>query len=330
MSNARNEQIFLSLIVPAYNEEKVIDVFHERTIPILSSINDQFEIIFVNDGSSDCTAEKIKALHLKDPRIKLIELSRNFGKEIALTAGLDFAQGEVVVVTDADLQDPPELIPKMVEKWREGYDTVYAVRSIREGETFVKKATANAFYRVIKRLSRVEIPENAGDFRLMSRRTVDALKLLREQHRFMKGIFSWIGFKQIGIPYSREPRIAGRTKWNYWRLFNFAVDGITSFSYVPLQLSSYLGCFAAFFAFFYAGYLVLRTLVWGVDLPGYASIMVAILFFSGVQLIFLGVIGEYLGRMFNETKNRPLYLIQGMLGIDRLNEVDREMFSFDK
>lgn len=330
MSNVKNDQVFLSLVVPAYNEEEVIDVFYERTVPILSSIDERFEIIFVNDGSCDCTAERIKALHQRDPRIKLIELSRNFGKEIALTAGLDFAQGEVVVVTDADLQDPPELIPKMVEKWREGYDTVYAVRRIRQGETFLKKTTAKTFYRVIKRISRVEIPENAGDFRLMSRRTVNALKLLRERHRFMKGVFSWIGFKQTGIPYNREPRIAGRTKWNYWRLFNFAVDGITSFSYVPLQLSSYLGCFAALFAFFYAGYLVIRTLIWGIDLPGYASIMVAILFFSGVQLIFLGVIGEYLGRMFNETKNRPLYLIQGMVGIDRLNEVNRGKLFFDK
>lgn len=313
--------IFLSMVVPAYNEEEVIDLFYERTVPILSSINESFEIIFVNDGSRDNTAEKINNLNKIDPRIKLIDLSRNFGKEIAVTAGLDFSRGEVVVVTDADLQDPPEVIPLMVELWRSGYDTVYAKRAVREGETFFKKATARVFYRVIRHVTKIEIPENTGDFRLMSRRTVDALRLLREHHRFMKGLFSWVGFKQTSITYNREPRIAGTTKWNYWKLWNFAIEGITSFSFAPLKIASYLGAITAVFSFAYSAFLILRTLIFGRDVPGYASIMVAILFFSGAQLIFLGIIGEYLGRLFNEAKKRPLYLIQNTIGIDRDDEL---------
>lgn len=313
--------IFMSMVVPAYNEEEVIDLFYERTVPILSGINQSFEIIFVNDGSLDRTVEKIKALNDKDPRIKLIDLSRNFGKEIAVTAGLDFSRGEVVVVTDADLQDPPEVIPLMVELWRSGYDTVYAKRAVREGETFFKKATARVFYRVIRHVTKIEIPENTGDFRLMSRRTVDALRLLREHHRFMKGLFSWVGFKQTSITYNREPRIAGTTKWNYWKLWNFAIEGITSFSFAPLKIASYLGAITAVFSFAYSAFLILRTLIFGRDVPGYASIMVAILFFSGAQLIFLGIIGEYLGRLFNEAKKRPLYLIQNTIGIDRDDEL---------
>jgi len=310
------EKPFLSLIIPVFNEEKVIPAFYERTSPILSSISEHFEIIFVNDGSSDSSAEKIRLLHQQDERVKLIDFSRNFGKEIAMSAGLDFCRGEVVVIIDADLQDPPELIPKMVEKWKEGFDVVYATRTSREGETFLKKATADFFYRVIGRLSRTEIPRNTGDFRLMNRRTVEALRLLREQNRFMKGLFTWVGFKQVSIPYSREPRFAGGTTWNYWKLWNFAIEGITSFSYVPLQVASYIGICVAAFAFLYAAFLVIRTLLFGIDLPGYASLMVAILFFSGVQLLFLGVIGEYLGRISHEIKRRPLYLIKDMAGID--------------
>jgi polyisoprenyl-phosphate glycosyltransferase len=310
----------LPLIIPAYNEESIIKEFYDRTAPILSSINERFEIIFVNDGSQDSTVEKIKALHIKDPRVKLIGLSRNFGKEIAITAGLDFSRGEVVVVIDADLQDPPELIPKMVEIWHQGYDTVYATRTAREGESVLKKATATAFYSIIKHLSRIDIPKNTGDFRLLNRRTVEALKLLKEHHRFMKGLFSWVGFKQASLSYHREPRFAGHTKWNYWRLWNFAIEGITSFSYAPLQVAIYLGCLVALLAFFYSGYLIIRTLIYSRDVPGYASIMVAILFFSGVQLVFLGIIGEYLGRLFNESKGRPLYLIGELVGINQMNE----------
>lgn len=305
----------LSVVVPCYDEEDVIDAFYGRISPILAAIDENHEIVFVNDGSRDRTAELIEALHRKDDRVRMIDLSRNFGKEIAMTAGLDFASGSAVIVIDADLQDPPELIGLMVAKWREGSDVVYATRTVREGEGIIKRATARIFYRVIGRLTRISIPENTGDFRLLSRRVVDALKSLREQHRFMKGLFSWVGFKQTSIPYRRHPRFAGETKWNYWRLWNFALEGITSFSLGPLQVSTYFGAFVACFAFAYAAFLVVRTLILGIDVPGYASIMVAILFFSGVQLFTLGVMGEYLGRMFNETKNRPLYLIQGMVGL---------------
>jgi polyisoprenyl-phosphate glycosyltransferase len=320
MIEKKNGDTFLSVIVPVYNEEVMIDIFYERIIPILSSIDERFEIIFVNDGSHDYTVEKIKALHARDPRVKLIDLSRNFGKEIAMTAGLDFACGEVVVLMDADLQDPPELIPQMVEKWRQGYDTVYATRMKREGETFFKKTTAEVFYRLMKNLSRVDIPKNTGDFRLINRRTVEALRLMKEEHRFMKGLFSWVGFKQTGIPYTREARVAGRTKWNYWRLWNFAIEGITSFSYAPLQLSSYIGFFIAFMAFVYASFLVIRIFIFGRDVPGYASIIVAVLFLGGVQLLFLGIIGEYLGRLFNQAKNRPLYLINDIIGINQVRD----------
>ncbi|MBN1545206.1 MAG: glycosyltransferase family 2 protein [Syntrophaceae bacterium] len=310
------ENPLLSVIVPVFNEEKVLTALYERTYPILSSITDNFEIIFVNDGSTDNSLDKIRTLCSDDNRVKLIDLSRNFGKEVAMSAGLDFCRGEAVVIIDADLQDPPELIPSMVEKWREGFDVVYATRTSRQGETFLKKATAEFFYRVIGRLSRTEIPRNTGDFRLMNRRTVEALKLLREQNRFMKGLFSWVGFEQVSIPYLREPRVAGGTKWNYWKLWNFAIEGITSFSYVPLQVAGYLGLLVAAVSFLYAAYLVIRTFLFGIDVPGYASLMVAILFFSGVQLLVLGVLGEYLGRISHETKRRPLYIIKDLAGID--------------
>ncbi|MBN1586952.1 MAG: glycosyltransferase family 2 protein [Candidatus Omnitrophica bacterium] len=308
--------VFISVVVAAYNEEAVIEQFYERTARVLESISPDYEILVVNDGSRDSTAAKVRALHQKDARVKLVDLSRNFGKEIAMSAGLDFASGEVVVVTDADLQDPPELITEMLAKWREGYDTVYATRTLREGETALKKLTAGLFYRIMNQFSRTQIPEDTGDFRLMSRRTVQALRLLREENRFMKGVFTWVGFNQVGIPYERAPRAAGETKWNYWRLLNFAIEGITSFSYVPLQISTYVGVITAIFAFLYAGFLIIRTLLFGIDVPGYASLMVAILFFSGCQLTFLGIIGEYLGRMFEEIKRRPLYLVQEVLGLE--------------
>ncbi len=320
MQQANNSHIFLSLVVPAFNEADMIDIFCDRTIPILSAIDESFEVIFVNDGSGDATGENVRKLHQTDPRIKLIDLSRNFGKEVAMTAGLDLSSGEVVVVMDADLQDPPELIPEMLEKWREGFDTVYATRTVREGETFVKKSTAHVFYRLLRYVTKINVPANTGDFRLMNRRTVDALKLLKEHHRFMKGVFAWVGFKQTHIYYHRKPRAAGSTKWDYWRLWNFAIEGITSFSYGPLKISSYLGFLVAFFAFCYALFLIVRTLILGIDVPGYASIMVVLLFTSGIQLVFLGILGEYIGRMFDETKKRPLYLIQDLVGVDQLND----------
>jgi glycosyltransferase involved in cell wall biosynthesis len=302
-----NQEFKLSVVIPAYNEEEVLPEFHKRLTSVLEEIEGACEILYVNDGSSDRTLEVLNAF--KDPRVAIIDLSRNFGKEIALTAGLDHAKGEAVVVIDADLQDPPELIPKFIEKWQEGYDVVYARRTARDGETFIKKATAKLFYRFIQGVSRVKIPEDTGDYRLLSRRAVEALKQLRETHRFMKGLFAWIGYPQIAVNYRRDPRFAGSTKWNYWHLWNFAIEGITSFTINPLKISSYLGLTTSVVSFTYALFIIYKTLVFGDPVQGYPTLMVVILFLGGVQLMSLGVIGEYLGRMFNETKHRPLYLI---------------------
>jgi polyisoprenyl-phosphate glycosyltransferase len=314
-NNTTNQIPLLSIIVPCFNESEVLPVFYERTARVLESCNIDYEIIFINDGSDDQTLEVISTLLQNNQRVKLIDLSRNFGKEIAMTAGIDFACGEAVIIIDADLQHPPELIPEMYRYWREGYDVVYATRIKQDGETYFKKKTAQAFYWVIARLSDVRIPENAGDFRLMSRRAVEAIKQFQEQHRFMKGLFSWIGYRQISIPYHREHRHAGSSKWSYWQLWNFAIEGITSFSYGPLRVASYLGIATAILAIFYASIEIIKVIVRGRDVPGYASIMVTLLFIGAVQLITLGIIGEYLGRIFNEVKRRPLYLVQQLSGI---------------
>jgi glycosyltransferase involved in cell wall biosynthesis len=300
----------LSIVVPAYNEEEVLPEFHRRLSAVLASMPCQAEVIYVNDGSTDKTLAIVRDLRAQDPRVAIVNLSRNFGKEIALTAGLDHARGDAVVVIDADLQDPPELIPRLVEAWEEGVDVVYAKRTRREGESWVKKTTAYAFYQVIQRVSRVKIPRNTGDFRLMSKRAVKALLTLREQHRFMKGLFAWVGFRQKAVPYDRDRRFAGESKWNYWRLWNFALEGITSFTTAPLKVATYLGAFVAFWAFVYAFWVIYKTLVFGEPIRGYPSLMVAILFLGGVQLVALGLIGEYVGRMFDETKQRPLYLLE--------------------
>jgi glycosyltransferase involved in cell wall biosynthesis len=302
-----HENFTLSVVVPAYNEEEVLPELHRRLSAILETLGAEWEILYVNDGSTDGTLNVVNGLN--DPRVAVIDLSRNFGKEIAMTAGLDHARGDAVVVIDADLQDPPELIPELVQKWREGFDVVYARRSMREGETLVKKATAKLFYRSIQSISRVKIPPDTGDFRLLSRRAVEALKLLREQHRFMKGLFAWIGYPQVAVYYRRDRRFAGKTKWNYWHLWNFALEGITSFSIGPLKIATYVGLLTAFGAFIAAGVVVYKTVFYGDAVRGYPSLMVVMLFLGGVQLMSLGMIGEYLGRMFNETKRRPLYLV---------------------
>ena len=299
--------ILLSVVVPAFNEEAVLHECHSRLSKVLDALGVSAEIVFVNDGSTDNTPEVLYRLREQDPRVAVVELSRNFGKEIALSAGLDHALGEAVVVIDADLQDPPELIPELIKQWREGYDVVYATRVARDGETYLKKATASAFYRLIQNVSRVKIPADTGDFRLLSRRAVDALKQLREQHRFMKGLFSWIGYPQKSVPYRRDPRFAGETKWNYWRLWNLALEGITSFTIAPLKLASYIGVLTSLAAFIYALRVIYKTLVYGDPVQGFPSLMVVVLFLGGIQLLTLGVIGEYLGRMFDETKGRPLY-----------------------
>ncbi|MES2352825.1 MAG: glycosyltransferase family 2 protein [Pseudomonadota bacterium] len=299
----------ISVVVPVYNEQEVLPEFQKRLSAVLRNTGLQYEVIYVNDGSSDATLSVLQELKKTDGRIGVVDLSRNFGKEIALTAGLDHADGDAVVVIDADLQDPPELIPDLITGWREGYEVVYATRTVREGESFIKKATARMFYQLIQRICRFKVPEDTGDFRLLSRRAVEAVKQLREQHRFMKGLFAWVGFRQKAVLYRRAPRFAGRTKWNYWRLWNLALEGVTSFTIVPLQLATYLGLAVAVGAFVYGAVIIIKTALYGNPVPGYPSLMVVILFLGGVQLVAVGIIGEYLGRMFDETKHRPLYLV---------------------
>ncbi len=303
----------ISVVAPAYNEQEVLEEFHRRVTSVLHDLGCPYEIVLVNDGSSDATLALMHAMHDKDSHVSVVDLSRNFGKEIALTAGLDHVRGEVIIVLDADLQDPPELIPEMLKGWREGYEIVYGVRSRRDGETWMKKASASAFYRLIQRVSRVRIPRDTGDFRLMTRRAIDEMGKLREQHRFMKGLFAWIGFPSKPIYYSRDARAAGETKWNYWNLFNLAVEGITSFSIAPLKIATYAGLGIAFLALLYAVVVVWKTLLYGDPVQGYPSLMVVVLFLGGVQLISVGVLGEYIGRIFNEVKMRPLYLVNRVL-----------------
>jgi polyisoprenyl-phosphate glycosyltransferase len=303
----------LSLVAPVFNEEAVIDAFCARVIPTLNDITPHWEIVFVNDGSRDGTVAAVERQHTADSRIALVSLSRNFGKEIAMTAGLDLTRGDAVVIIDVDLQDPPELIKDLVAKWREGNDVVFARRLEREGETLVKRLTAYGFYRALNAIADRHIPPDVGDFRLMSRRAVDALLRVRERHRFMKGLYAWIGFRQAEVPYVRAPRAAGATKFNYWRLWNFSIEGFTSFSIRPLQMASYFGFTIAVLAVLYGSFIVLRTLLYGNPVAGYPSLLVVVLFMGGVQLISLGVIGEYLGRVFNETKQRPLYLVADLV-----------------
>ena len=302
-------QELLSVVVPAYNEQEVITEFHRCLAKVLDEISMSSEIVFVNDGSTDNTLAVLQTLFNEDPRIAIVDLSRNFGKEIALTAGLHKANGDAVIVIDADLQDPPELIPKLLMEWRNGYDVVYAKRAAREGETALKKATAHLFYRFMQKVGRVKIPEDTGDFRLLSKRAVRALNSLGEQHRFMKGLFTWIGFPQKAILYERDARFAGDTKWNYLGLLNLAVEGITSFTTAPLRISTFIGLVTAAGSFAYGAFMIVRTLIYGNPVAGYPSLVVIVLFLGGVQLVAIGVMGEYVGRIFNETKDRPLYLL---------------------
>ncbi|NET60628.1 MAG: glycosyltransferase family 2 protein [Symploca sp. SIO2E6] len=312
-----NDQVEISVVVPVYNEESNLDYLFERLLLVLNRMNIDYEIICVNDGSQDNTLKCLIEYHRHHPEIKIVNLSRNFGKEVALTAGIDYTDGGAVIPIDADLQDPPELIEQLVAKWREGYDVVYATRRSRQGESWVKRFTARSFYRTIGWMSPVPIPRDTGDFRLLDRRVVEALKQMPERTRFMKGLFGWAGFKQTSVPFDREPRLNGNTTWNYWRLWNFAIDGITSFSFLPLKVWSYIGLVISLLAFLYATFLVIRTLILGIDLPGYASLMVTVLFLGGIQLITLGIIGEYLGRVYEEVKGRPLYLVRDFYGFDK-------------
>ena len=308
----RPENPLLSLIVPVYNEADAIPVFLEQLATRLRVGDARVEIIFVNDGSRDATLAILLAAAETRPDVTVLNLSRNFGKEAAMTAGLDHARGDAVVLMDVDLQDPPELISAFLEQWRQGYDIAYGLRLSREGETRLKTATALAFYAWFNRISDTPIPPNVGDFRLLDRRVVEALKQLPERGRFMKGLFAWVGFPAIAVPFERPPRQAGTTKWNYWRLWNFALDGFVSFSTAPLRIWTYLGAALAAVAMSYAFYIFLRVLIKGIDVPGYASLIVILLMGTALNLISLGMIGEYVSRLFVESKQRPVYLLEGV------------------
>jgi glycosyltransferase involved in cell wall biosynthesis len=300
----------LTIVVPAYNESDVLRAFHRRLVEAIEQLPLDWRVLYVDDGSGDDTWSIITALMDDDARVGALKLSRNFGKEAALTAGLDATDSDAVVVIDADLQDPPELIPALVEQWQAGYDVVYATRTRRDGESHFKRFTAAAFYRSMEHLSDTAIPRDTGDFRLLSRRALEALGQLRERQRFMKGLFSWIGFRQTAVHYLREPRQGGTTKWNYWRLAQLAIEGITSFSTAPLRLATWIGLASAGLSFVYGLYVLARTLLYGDAVRGYPTLILVILFLGGVQLLALGVIGEYLGRNYAESKQRPLYFVE--------------------
>lgn len=300
----------ISIVAPAYNEADGLQEFCQRVASAMDASNFKYQLLIVDDGSTDNTLEIAKRLANENKRISVLALSRNFGKEIALTAGLDYANGDAVIPIDADLQDPPELIPKLVEVWKQGFDVVYATRTSRKGETWLKKTTAGLFYGLINRIGEGKfVPSNTGDFRLMSRRAVDAVIKMRERHRFMKGLFAIIGFRQTQIMYERDARYAGGTKWNYLSLLALSIEGITSFTTAPLKIATYVGILVGLGSLCYGAFIIYKTLVWGDPVAGYPSLMVAVLFLGSIQLISTGIIGEYLGRIFNETKNRPLYFV---------------------
>ena len=305
----------ISALIPAYNEEECLHELYKRVTAVLSKLeNYDYEILIINDGSKDKTLEILQELHDKDNHIQYVNLARNYGKEIAIAAGFDYVKGDVVVILDADLQDPPELIPDMISYYEAGYDDIYGRRKSRKGETWLKKTTAKLFYKLLQKSTRVDILKDTGDFRLLSRRAVEALKKYKEQRRYTKGFFALIGFKKKEFLYDRDSRVAGQSKWNYFNLFNLAIEGITSFSNFPLRLSSFLGIIVAAFGFIYIVFLVLKTLIFGEPVRGYPTLLSVIIFLGGIQLLSLGVIGEYLGRIFDEVKNRPLYFVEKYSG----------------
>lgn len=307
----------ISIVVPVYNEHEVIDLFFKEIRSIMDKIPEySYEIVCVNDGSQDNTLEILKKYASKDKRIKIISFSRNFYKEQAVFAGLEHCSGKAVIPMDVDLQHPPELIHQFIKKYKEGYDVVYGIRVDRNENSFIKKASAWAFYKIYNITAERPVPYNTGDYRLMTRKVVDAIKQIKEKKLFMKGIFNWVGFKSCGVPYQCPERAAGTTKWNYWKLWNFALDGITASTTFPLRIWTYIGGFVAFISFVYALYIMVRTIFWDASIPGYPSLLVLILFFGGIQLIALGVLGEYIGRIFLEVKNRPLYIIDEKINFD--------------
>jgi len=306
-----------SIVAPCFNEEGVLHELHRRIRQVMDQTGESWELVLINDGSRDRTPQIMCELHAVDSRVKVVDFARNFGHQIAATAGLDYAQGQAVVIIDADLQDPPEVILDMIGRWKEGYEVVFAVRSERIGETWFKEFTAKLFYRIIYRITDVDIPLDTGDFRLMDRKVVDAMKRMRERHRFIRGMTSWVGFKQTGVTYVRQERYAGETHYPFRKMFKFALDAITSFSYAPLQLATYLGFTIAGLSALAALIVVLARLFMGATpFYGQATTLVAVLFLGGVQLITLGIIGEYLGRIYDEVKARPLYLVREAIGFE--------------
>lgn len=305
-----------SVIIPVFNEAAVLPTFFERLCAVSGTISGKGEFIFVNDGSSDESLALVKKFRETDKRVKIVSFSRNFGHQMAITAGLDFATGDSVVIIDADLQDPPELIPKLIEKWQEGFSVVYAERSARLGESFFKRASARVFYRVLRWLTKYPIPENVGDFRIMDKSVVKTLRNIREQHRYMRGLVSWVGFRQGGVSYVRDPRYAGETKYPFKKMVKFALDGVTSFSTVPLRMAISLGFFIVMICLAVAIYALGARFIFHVTIQGWTSLILVVVFMSGVQLIVLGVLGEYIGRIYEEVKGRPLYIAEEKIGFD--------------
>ena len=308
----------LSIIAPIYNEEEVLPQFFERLQSVLSSIDIEYEIVCVNDGSKDGSLEILERIAKDNSLVKVINFSRNFGKEAAMSAAIDYATGDCLIPIDVDLQDPPELIGDMVVLWRQGFDVVLARRASRESDSYLKRQTASWFYRLFNKISENDIPYNVGDYRLMDKKVIDVVRQLTEKDRFMKGLFCWPGFKSTTIEYERPIRAQGDSKFGFWRLWNFAISGITSFSSVPIRVGTYFGLGISFFSFIYAVMIVSKTVLFGIDVPGYASLMVAVLFVGGVQLFFLGLLGEYIGRIYKEVKNGPLYVVENTIGHDEI------------
>ncbi|NOU73885.1 glycosyltransferase [Paenibacillus sp. LMG 31458] len=300
----------ITILIPVYDEEESLTLLYDRLTKVIIRLNYKFELLFVNDGSNDNSLEIIKNLAKNDDNVSFLNLSRNFGKEIAMAAGIDYATGDALVILDADLQDPPELIEKMIEEWEKGYDDIYAKRRSRSGETFFKKYTSYVYYKILQKSTRVPIQVDTGDFRLLSKRAIEALKTIKESQRYTKGLFSWIGLNKKEIEFDRDPRIAGETKWNYFKLFELAIEGITSFTIAPLRLASILGICTFIFSMVYMIFLLIRTVIYGDPVAGYPSLVIIILFLGGIQLLSLGIIGEYIGRIFNETKKRPMYFVE--------------------
>ena len=317
MSNMKK----ISIVIPAYNEEESLPYLHDRIIKLIDTIeNYEFEVLFINDGSKDKTLELIKKYRTEDKRFSYVNLSRNFGKETAMIAGLDYASGDAVVFMDADLQDPPEILPELIKYWEEGYDDVYARRKTREGETFFKKITSKIYYRLLQKLTNIEIQQDTGDFRLLDRRCVNAIKKLRESQRCSKSIFSWIGYKKKEVLFDRDARIAGKTKWNYKKLVDLAIDGITSFTTSPLRISTYISIPTFITLFVYFVYVIAKSCIIHEPIQAFQAIILIDLFFFGIIILLIGIIGEYLGRIFNETKNRPLYFVDSYNGEKEMNE----------